>query len=221
MIKAILFDFNGTLYLDRDINKITWEETVNKLSKGRIDFEEFYPKYKSVHDYLVIKEIIRRYPDLKDEDIDYWVDYKESAYRQYCVDHKRNKMTSGAEEFLSYVKEKGIKIGLCTSSIIDNVNFYYTNVKLDRWFKMENTIYDDGTYTSKTEMYLDCASRLNEKIEDCLIIEDSPRAIQEAIKTGCQKIIAIKNQDSEKLDNPEVKQFINDFTEFDYSILDK
>ena len=221
MIKAILFDFNGTLYQDADINEITWKNTLNIFSKGRLDFDEFYNKYKSTHDHLVFKEVIKTYPDLKNENIDYWVNHKESAYRQYCLDHKRNQMTNGAEKFLDYIKERNIKIGLCTSSPIENVEFYYSNVRLNRWFKMDNTIYDDGTYTSKTEMYLDCAARLNEKIEDCLIIEDSPKPIIEAIKTGCKNVIVINNKYSKDLDFLEIKQKINDFNELDYSILDK
>lgn len=220
MIKAVLFDFNGTLFLDTEINRGIWREILNELSKNRIDFDNFFRNYKSVHNHIIIGEVIKMFPDLKNEDIDYWVNKKEIIYRKYCKDNKVNQLTPGAEKLLDYLKENKVKIGLCTSSIIDNVNFYYENVKLDRWFSMDYTVYDNGTYDSKTQMYLDCAKRLNVNIDEVLIIEDSPRSIKEAIKACCKKIVAIKNIDSEELDLPEIKQTINDFTELDYTILD-
>lgn len=220
MIKAVLFDFNGTLFQDGDINEITWQQTYEELTRNRLDFDTFYPTHKSIHSHIVIQEVLDMFEDLKNEDSNKWASIKEAKYRKYCIDHKRNQITPGAEKFLIYLKEKEIKRGLCTASIIENVNFYYSNLNLNRWFDMKYTVYDDGTYTSKMQMYLDCAKKLNIDIKDCLIIEDMPNPIKEAIKAGCKNIIAIKSDDTKNLDLPEIKQFINDFNDIDCSILD-
>ena len=219
MIKAVFFDFNGTLYFDQDINKITWEETINKLSDNKIDFEEFYKKYKSVMDFIVIEDafklINKKYTK---KDIEYFVNYKENAYRQYGIDHNRTKLPNGAEDVLNYLKEKNIPVILCTSSIIENVEYYYKYFNLNNWFDFKQTVYDTGEYTSKTEMYKECAKRLNINPSDAIVFEDSPKSIKEAINSGVNKVVAIKREDTPNL--PEIKQIINDFTELDFSIFD-
>jgi len=219
MIKAVIFDFNGTLYMDHDINEITWRETINNLTNNRINFDEFYFPRRSMHDHLMIKDAIKPFADLKDTDIDYWVDYKEKAYRNYCVDHSRNKMVNGAEQLLDYLKENNYPIGLCTSSIIENVEFYYSNLNLNRWFSMDKTIYDNGTYTSKKEMYEDCAKLMKANMNEVLVFEDSPGVIKAVIEANPDSIIAINRMDSYLIpDYPKLKQRIDDFTKLDYSI---
>ena len=219
MVKGVFFDFNGTLYFDQDINKITWKQTIDKLSDSKIDFESFYKKYKSVMDFIVVEDafklVNKKYTK---EDIDYFVDYKENAYRQYGIDHGRTVLPPGAEKVLDYLKEKKVPVILCTSSIIENVEYYYKYFNLKKWFKFEETVYDAGEYRSKKEMYQECAKRLKIKIEDVVVFEDSPKSIKEAIEAGAQKVVAIKTDNTPTF--KEIKQVIKDFTELDFSIFD-
>lgn len=219
MIKAVFFDFNGTLYFDQDINKITWKETIDTLSNNQIDFEPFFAEFKAVMDYLVIEDAFKRInkPYTK-EDIEYWVNYKENRYRQYGIDHNRTVLPPGAKELLDYLKENHIPVILCTSSITENVDFYYKYFNLDNWFKRNQTVYDTGEYNSKAQMYQECARRLGVKLSDGVVFEDSSKSIREAIEGGATKVVAIKRDDTPNL--PEIKQVIKDFTELDYSIFD-
>ena len=219
MIKAVFFDFNGTLYFDQDINKITWNETIDKLSDKTIDFESFYCKYKSVMDYIVIQDAFKLInKPYTEKDVDYWVNYKEERYRQYGVDHNRTTLPPGAEKVLNYLKSNKIPMILCTSSITDNVNYYYKYFNLDNWFNRSQTVYDTGEYNSKAQMYIECAKRLNVNIDEAIVFEDSPTSIKQAIEGGAKKIVAIKRNDTPNY--PEIKQIINDYTELDYSIFD-
>lgn len=219
MIKAVFFDFNGTLYFDQDINKITWNQTIDALSKNKIDFEPFYNKYKSVMDYIVIEDAFKliNKPYTKEE-VEYWVNYKENRYRQYGIDHNRTVLPPGAEKLLDFLKKKDIPAILCTSSIIENVEYYYKYFNLSKWFNFEQTVYDTGEYNSKAQMYIECAKRLNVSIKDGIVFEDSPTSIRQAIDGGVNKVVAIKRNDTPDL--KEIIQVINDFTELDYSIFD-
>lgn len=219
MVKGAFFDFNGTLYFDQDINKITWKQTIDKLSNNLIDFEPFYAKYRSVMDYIVIEDAYKMLnKPYTNEEIQYWVHYKEENYRQYGIDHKRTVLPPGAKEVLDYLKSKKVPVILCTSSIIENVDFYYKYFNLSNWFDKNQTVYDTGEYNSKAQMYKECAKRLNINIEDGIVFEDSPTSIRQAIEAGAKKVVVIKNQDTPIL--PEIKQVIKDFTELDYSIFD-
>ena len=66
------------------------------------------------------------------EEIQYWVHYKEENYRQYGIDHKRTVLPPGAKEVLDYLKSKNVPVILCTSSIIENVEFYYKYFDLNK-----------------------------------------------------------------------------------------
>lgn len=219
MVKAVFFDFNGTLYFDQDINKITWKQTIDALSGNQIDFEPFFAEFKAVMDYIVIEDAFKRInkPYTK-KDIDYWVDYKENRYRQYGIDHNRTVLPPGAKEVLDYLKEYKIPVILCTSSITENVDFYYKYFNLDNWFNRDQTVYDTGEYNSKAQMYQECAKILGVKLSDGVVFEDSSKSIKEAIEGGATKVVAIKRNDTPIL--PEIKQVINDYTELDYSIFD-
>ena len=219
MVKGVFFDFNGTLYFDQDINRITWKETIDAISNNSIDFDSFFANYKAVMDYIVIEDahkLINK-PYTKQE-IDYWVNYKEDRYRQYGIDHNRTVLPPGAKEVLDYLKSKNIPVILCTSSIIENVDFYYEYFNLSNWFNKDQTVYDTGEYNSKAQMYQECAKRLNINIEEGIVFEDSSKSIIQAIEAGAKKIVAIKKDDTPTV--PEIKQVIKDFTELDYSIFD-
>lgn len=219
MVKGVFFDFNGTLYFDQDINRITWKETIDAISNNSIDFDSFFTNYKAVMDYIVIEDahkLINK-PYTKQE-IDYWVNYKEDRYRQYGIDHNRTVLPPGAKKVLDYLKSKNIPVILCTSSIIENVDFYYEYFNLSNWFNKDQTVYDTGEYNSKAQMYQECAKRLNINIEEGIVFEDSSKSIMQAIEAGAKKIVAIKKDDTPTV--PEIKQVIKDFTELDYSIFD-
>ena len=219
MVKGVFFDFNGTLYFDQDINKITWKETIDKLSNNSIDFENFFKDYRSVMDYIVIEDAFKSINKVYSKtEVNYWVDYKENRYRSYGIEHNRTILPPGAKDTLDFLKSKNIPVILCTSSIIENVEYYYKYFNLSNWFNFEETVYDTGEYNSKTEMYKECAKRLNINLSDGVIFEDSSKSIREAIAAGAKKVVAIKRNDTPDL--PEIKQIITDFTELDYSIFE-
>ena len=49
-MKAVIFDFNGTLFFDSDINEWAWRQTINELSDNKIDFDKEYIKVELIGD---------------------------------------------------------------------------------------------------------------------------------------------------------------------------
>lgn len=219
MKKAVCFDFNGTLYLDHDINHMAWKQIIEEIAGDKIDFERYYLTGKQYMNYQIVTQVYQLINEpVVEEKIQYYANKKEVIYRKLCLDLKRDKMLEGAEDVLNYLQERNIPVILCTSSIKSNVDFYYQNLKLDRWFNPSQTVYDTGEYSGKVDMYLECANRLNVDIKDCVIFEDSPKSIKEAVETGCPNIVIIKRNDSPSY--PSIKQVIEDYTKLDYSIFE-
>lgn len=215
----VIFDFNGTLFPDSDINEWAWRQTIKELSEDRINFDEEYPKYKSVRNYEFLKQMfIKLDKPLIEEEINYWAKRKETEYYQkYCVEHNRKELTKGTEDLLNYLKDNNISINMCTSSIIENVNFYFEYIGMKKWFDINKIVYDDGNYINKVEMYKDAARNIGSDIKDCLVFEDSYKSILEAIEAGCQNVIVVNNKNISDL--KEIKQKINNIEEFDRSLL--
>lgn len=220
MIKTVIFDFNGTLVDDNYPNKVAWLQIIKEIVGDKINIEEFYEPRRSVRNYLLIKDAFEAVGNPQSDDvINAWAHKKEEYYQKYIKDNNFNQLRSGAIELLDYIKGRYKTIGLCTSSILFNTNFYYSNYGIGKWFDMEHTVYDTGEYNNKVMMYQECARRLGVDPKDVLVFEDTAKSINEAIKAGCQNVVAINNLGIPE--SPEIKQFINDFTEFDKTLLDK
>ena len=219
-IKAVLFDFNGTLFFDSDINRIAWQQTLDELSGGKLEFAPFYAQCIGTRNQPLVEKAFHELGmPLEKEMIMYWAKRKETRYYQeYCRTHQRNQLASGAVEFLRFLQEKEIPYTMCTASLIENIEFYFDYLGLDRWFDIRKVIYDDGKHENKKEMYLDGSNVLGIPIGSCLVIDDSLQSIQGAVEAGCRQIVAIRNESTP--DIPEIIQVIHDFREIDLSIFD-
>ena len=93
-MRPIIFDYNGTLFFDADINEWAWRQTVNEISKGTIDFDEVYKEFKSTRNYIFIEHIFKMlgYP-LEEDRINYWAKRKETEYyHRFCKEHNRKEL---------------------------------------------------------------------------------------------------------------------------------
>ena len=160
---------------------------------------------------------------LTDDECDRYSVRKEALYRQACKDDpEKVHLAHMAEVFLNELQRRGIPFALASASIMDNIEFYFETFGLDRWFRMEDVVYDDGTYPNKGAMHLEAARRLKVDIRKCLLIEDSPHAIELAARneTGC--IVAIGDTaPPADLMRLGAHHYIRDFSEFDPAWLDQ
>jgi beta-phosphoglucomutase-like phosphatase (HAD superfamily) len=215
---AVLLDFNGTMFFDSSLHLEAWSkiyrelhpEDTGSLNAGLVC---------GANNDAILKSIA---PWLSDEDRDRYSVRKEELYRQSCNENPQIvHLAHGTEEFLNELKRRGVPFTLASASIMDNIRFYFDTFGLDRWFRMEDIVYDDGTYLNKGAMHLEAARRLNVTLENCLLIEDSPHAISLAArnKTGC---IVATGSTAAKADLLELgaHHYIRDFSEFDFAWLD-
>ena len=220
MIKAILFDYNGTLFPDDDINEKAWKAVIDELSQGKINADEFYGAFIGVRNYPFVEEIFKKLGlPLEEDKIMYWAIRKETEYYQKFCRGLHRDMVAGAEELLNELKEKNIPTNMCTASLIENVDFYFDYMKLDRWFDRNLVVYDDGVSVDKKDMYLEGARRLGVDIRDCLVFDDSPVSIRKAAEAGCENIVIIKKPNNPDL--PQIRQRISNFYEFDRDLLNQ
>lgn len=219
-MKAVLFDFNGTLFFDTSFHLEAWAKIYNEYHEGAGEAPDRGFYCGPCNDVI----IRRLAPQLSEEERAQCSAHKEALYREICLKNPQKlHLTAGAEELFEILEEKEIPFALATASIRANVDFYYQTFGLDWWFERSLCVYDDGSYTDKGEMQLEAARRLDVKFSECIVVEDSATAIGLAKKNGAGLIVGIGEAEV----HPELIAAgadccICDFTEFDLSwICDK
>ena len=215
---AVLLDFNGTMIFDSSLHKEAWSKI----------YWEIYPNATNSPDdsffYGPRNDVIlqRMAPFLTAEERDRLSKRKEELYRQAILQSPEPiTLVKGVEPFLDRLQELGIPFGLASASIKDNIDFFYEHFALGRWFRLEDIVYDDGTYPDKGAMHLEAARRLNADLSDCLLIEDSPSSIGLASGNGAGCIVAIGSEASrDSLFKVGAHHFIRDFSEFSFQWLE-
>ena len=214
-MKAVLLDFNGTLFFDSGFHEEAWAKIYRELHENT-EQEPDPSFYCGPRNDIIIQKIA---PWLTEEERLRVSCHKEALYRRICKENPHQvHLVHGALEFLDKLRERNVPFILASASIKDNIDFYFETFGLERWFDKEQCVYDDGTYVDKGKMHLEAARRLKAKMEDCIVIEDSVSAISHAKenKAGC--IIAIGNDKTkDKIMELGVDHFIYDFTEIDFS----
>ena len=212
-MRAVLLDFNGTMFFDSSLHAEAWSKI----------YQDLYPEDAKPLDSAVVcgpnNDVILKgmAPWLTPAERDAWSEIKEAMYRRACKTKPEIlHLVAGTEEFLQYLRRSGIPFALASASIRSNVDFYFETFGLDRWFKKEMVVYDDGTYPDKGAMHVEAARRLNVDIRDCLLIEDSPASISLAKRNGAGCIVAIGDSAPKaKLFESGADHYMKDFSEFD------
>ena len=212
-MRAVLLDFNGTMFFDSSLNYEAWSKIYQDLypeDTEPLNMDRFF----GANNDAILKSMA---PWLTSAERTAWSEKKEVVYRRACMTKPEMvHLAKGTEEFLQYLRRSDIPFALASASIMSNINFYFETFGLDRWFEKDQVVYDNGTYPDKGAMHLEAARRLGVDIADCLLIEDSPGSIAHAKRNGAGCIVAIGDSAPKaKLFESGADHYIKDFSEFD------
>lgn len=191
-MKGIIFDFNGTLFWDSEIQENAWKTFGTKLSGRNITDEEFNTYFHGRTNKDTLEYLTERV--LTDKEVNELAQQKESIYRDLCKsDLNKFKLAPGVERYLDYLKENNIPFTIATASETNNVNFFIKEFQLDKWFDIIKIVYDDGTFRGKPEpdIYLKASEALNIQPDNCIVFEDALSGVQSAQRAGVKEIIAV------------------------------
>ncbi|MFP7171716.1 HAD family phosphatase [Terribacillus sp. 7520-G] len=218
-MKGVIFDFNGTMFLDSHLHEQAWFHMVRKYAAGSISDEEIF---KNIHG-RTNSEILRHFvsKELSDDDIRELSDEKEGFYRELCLQNKKDLvLTKGLTDTLDHLKAQDIPRTIATATVKENVSFYFDVFKLDRWFDFNAVTFDDGSFPGKPapDIFLIAAKKLGLQPSECLVVEDAFSGLTAAKEAGIGTVIAIdpfgKNHEAFKQNQLGCGGIIQDFTTF-------
>ncbi|HLN52130.1 MAG TPA: HAD family phosphatase [Lentimicrobium sp.] len=193
-INGVIFDFNGTLFWDTKLHDKAWDIFLDRKGKVLSDKE----KVTVIHGKNNREIMQSIFEKLDDEEIQQLSIEKESIYQKLCLSSKM-KLADGAVEFIKWLKVNSVPYTIATSSGKENVDFYFNNYELGRWFAKDKVVYSDGTIKSKPDpdIFIRAMETLQIQSNETLIFEDSPAGIRSAENARAGKIIIVNSTNSD------------------------
>ena len=209
MLKAIIFDLDGTLVDSLPYHHESWRIFFKNNNLEEHDFSEVLKEYKgggtlelmtSVFGDMYTKDELKKMTD--DKEIIFRDIYKSKIYP-----------IEGLNKFLDNLKENNILLSIGSNAIRENVLMTIEELGITDYFS--SIICGDEVSKGKPdpEMYLKTLSNLKMDKNECIIFEDSIEGVTAAKNAGIKSIGVTSSQSSEILKSFGAFKTINDYTE--------
>lgn len=195
--QGIVFDFNGVLFFDSDLQEQAWQVVAEKLRGRGMTAEEFAVHMHGRSNGYVLSYLAGR--DITGAELTDWIEVKESLFRNLCLSTpNRLRLSPGAQELLESLARAGVPRTIATSSGVTNVRFYIQHLHIDRWFDFDKLVYDDGVRPGKPapDMYLAAAGNIGLEPSRCVVVEDAVSGVAAAQAAGIGCIVGIGASES-------------------------
>lgn len=213
-MKGVIFDFNGTLFLDNDKHVKAWGEMAIEIRGKAVTPEELHQHMNGKPNTQIVRYLNGGQEDPEAEE--FYSYRKEEIYRRCCREDRENfHLIVGAEQLFDSLKEKNIPFTIASASIKPNIDFFVESFHLDHWINPENIVYDDGSYENKIAMFRKAADVIGIPLEECTVFEDSLSGIRSAVSAGVHDIRLLDSAHiyEQVRDLPQIRQVLQDMTE--------
>lgn len=189
VVKAAIFDMDGLMFDTERLASDSWKYAGEVLGFEIDDGKLSQTRGRNVADARSL--FLKWYGDQVDYDEarSLRCEYLNSRLRQYGMPIKE-----GLTELLAYLKEKGYKRALATSTHRETVEWYFELAGLP--LDYEAVVCGDEVENSKPapDVFLKAAKKLDTDPRMCLVLEDSPNGIRAGASAGC-KVVMVPDLD--------------------------
>ncbi|HNY13202.1 MAG TPA: HAD family phosphatase [Candidatus Wallbacteria bacterium] len=212
--RGVIFDFNGTLYWDTPLHDQAFDIFLKKHNIVLTAAE----KKEKIHGKTnndIFQGIFER--NLSAAEIYEYTMEKETTYQNISRE-KKLPLAPGARELIFFLRSSNIKYTIATSSGLENVDFYFSHLKLNELFDREKIVYSNGILRGKPhpDLFLEAIKVLDVEPDELVVFEDSVSGIIAAEKAGIGKIFIV-NSNNEDYSNWNY-DIITDFNDIERSM---
>jgi len=188
--KGAIFDFNGTLFWDTAYHNQAFDVFLKKHNLHLTD-EQKRIKIHGKSNTDIMCSIFGS--ELSETDIYDLSQEKELIYRNLCFNDLH--FAPGAVDLFDYLSTAYIPFTIATSAGIENVSFYFEHMNLSKWFKLEEIVYNDGSFRGKPypDIFLAAAQKIQLFPNETVMFEDSVAGIEAAENAGAGKIYIVNS----------------------------
>lgn len=195
--QGVIFDFNGVLFSDSDLQEKSWQVVAKQLRGREMTGEEFALHMHGRANAYVLSYLAGR--DIVGRELTGWIEVKESLFRSLCLKTpERLTLSAGAPDLLGSLRLAGIPRTIATSSGPENLQFFIQHLHLDHWFDVGRLVYDDGVRPGKPapDMYLEAARNIGLDPGGCVVVEDAVAGVVAAQAARIGYIVGIGSSTS-------------------------
>lgn len=188
MIKAVIFDLDGVLVTTDELHFKAWKALAEEL--GITGFTKADNARQRGVSRMASLEVVLEKTDktFTDEEKVALAEKKNSMYVKSLDTLSPSDALGGVNEFIGYLKEKGIKTAIGSAS--KNTPLILEKTKLADKFDAISCGLDTTKSKPDPEVFLIAAGKLGIAPEECVVIEDSDAGI-EAAKAGGMYAVAV------------------------------
>ncbi len=206
MLKALLFDLDGTLADTNSVHRLSWVEALKPYG-----YDVTWDFYRENITGRVTSEIVEDLlPDLSPEEGWELVDAKEADFRERAGTLEP---LPGLLDFVEKGREKGMEISLVTNAPEENVLTMLKTLGLDETFEPVILADDVGAGKPDPAPYNAALEALDIPAGEAVAFEDSTSGIASSVAAGIPTVAIASTQEPEELETLGVELVVQDFTD--------
>jgi beta-phosphoglucomutase family hydrolase len=184
-VKAFLFDMDGVVVHNMPAHTEAWRRFFGERGIA-LERREFLERTMGMPTREVLAYYFKR--PFEAAEAGALASVKEALYRELYAPKRR--CARGLRAFLGQARREGLRVGLGTGSMDDNVAFILDGLALRPWFEAVVTGADVRRGKPDPETFLLLAERLGVAPRDCVVFEDSLLG-EEAARRAGMAVVAI------------------------------
>ena len=189
---GIIFDFNGVLWWDSDLQEAAWMQFAAALRGRPLSATEVREQIHGRPNQHALQYLTGR--TIHGAELEELTQQKERLYRRMCLAQGKGfRLSPGAIPLLDDLAVRGVPRTIATASERTNLDFFIEHLDLTRWFDPALIVYDDGRLPGKPapDVYLEAAQRLGLAPVACVVVEDSVSGLAAAQAAGIGQVVAL------------------------------
>ncbi|NES04694.1 MAG: HAD-IA family hydrolase [Okeania sp. SIO2F4] len=206
MLKAILFDLDGTLANTDPLHYQTWKEILNNHGVA-IDHNSYKQYISGRTNPAIIQDLL---PHLSTTEVEELADYKEAKFREIATNLEP---LTGLLEFIEWVEKQKLQKAVVTNAPPENAEFMLEILQLTDTFPL--VILGGVMTVGKPDPapYKLCLEKLEISPEEAIVFEDSRSGIKSAVGAGIYTVGVASTHEPESLLEVGASIVINDFSD--------